>query len=120
MAEDAGGRLLGMMKQSLGSSAACTVVRDSGTVACTGAYVLPAARHLGIGALLLGAMVDWAGRHGYQRVALDFEAANIHGSSFWLKHLTPGLLLGLQACRRPHPAAPRRPDRLGRAADLPS
>ena len=89
LAEDADGRVLGTMKGTLDSTDASTVVRDRGTLACTGAYVLPDARNRGIGALLLEALVGWARDHGRERVALDFEAANIYGSRFWLDHFTP-------------------------------
>ena len=33
---------------------------------------------------LLAAFVDWARDHGHVRVSLDFEAANLYGSRFWL------------------------------------
>jgi GNAT superfamily N-acetyltransferase len=90
LAEDVSdGTVLGMMKHSLDAEDACTVVRDPHTVACSGAYVLPAARNRSVGALLLGAIVDWAKEHGHERVSLDFEAANIYGSAFWRRHLKP-------------------------------
>jgi GNAT superfamily N-acetyltransferase len=83
------GSVLGIMKQTVESDNAATIVRDEGTLACTGAYVLPAARGRGVGAMLLAAMVDWGRDNGYTRLALDFEAANIFGAEFWLRHLTP-------------------------------
>jgi GNAT superfamily N-acetyltransferase len=89
LAEDRSGHVLGMMKGELNSTDGSTVVRDEGTVTCTGAYVLPAARNRGVGTLLLEALVDWAREHGHARISLDFEAANIHGSRFWLSHFTP-------------------------------
>jgi GNAT superfamily N-acetyltransferase len=89
LAEDENGNALGMMKGELNSTDASTVVRDEGTVACTGAYVLPTARNRGTGALLLEALVGWTREHGHARVSLDFEAANIYGSRFWLSHFTP-------------------------------
>lgn len=89
LAEDGEGRVLGTMKGTLNNTDACTVVRDEKTIACTGAYVLPVARNQGIGVLLLEALVGWGRDHGYARVSLDFEAANIYGSRFWLKHFTP-------------------------------
>jgi len=89
LAEDGDQRVVGIMKGELNSTDASTVVRDEKTVACTGAYVLPTARTRGIGALLLEALVDWAREHGHARISLDFEAANLYGSRFWLSHFTP-------------------------------
>jgi len=89
VAEDGDQRVVGIMTGELHSTDASTVVRDRGTVACTGAYVLPAARNRGVGTVLLGALVDWARKHGHERISLDFEAANIYGSRFWLKYFTP-------------------------------
>lgn len=90
LAEDTNdGSVLGMILHALEAEDASTVVRDPGTVACNGAYVVPAARSRGVGAMLLSAVVDWARDHGYARVSLDFEAANIYGGAFWRRHLTP-------------------------------
>ncbi|MDP2870936.1 MAG: GNAT family N-acetyltransferase, partial [Bacillota bacterium] len=74
------------MKSQTGKGDACQIVWDEKSVACSGAYVLPRARRHGCGALLLAAVVDWARELGYERVSLDFEAANIHGGAFWLRH----------------------------------
>ncbi len=87
--EKGSGDVLGMARQTIEGDDATTVVRDQGTVACTGAYVLPRARRGGVGAALLAAMVEWGRANGYARLSLDFEAANIYGSRFWLRHLRP-------------------------------
>jgi len=90
LAEDiASGAVLGIMKHSVDSDDASTVVRDEATVACTGAYVLPASRGRGVGVALLNTILAWGRRNGYQRLSLDFEATNLFGAEFWLKHLTP-------------------------------
>jgi GNAT superfamily N-acetyltransferase len=89
IAEDLDGTALGMMKHTLEGDNACYVVQDPGSVACTGAYVLPSARGRGVGQLLLQAMVGWARAHGYARLTLDFEAANIEGGRFWLRYFKP-------------------------------
>lgn len=89
MAEDAGGAVLGFFKSQTSKGDACEIVWDEKSAACTGAYVLPDGRRRGTGALLLGAAVDWARGLGFERMSLDFEAANMHGRAFWLRHFTP-------------------------------
>lgn len=90
LAEDcATGAVLGIIKHSVDSDDASTVVRDATTVACSGAYVLPASRGRGVGVALLNAVLEWGRRNDYQRLSLDFEAANLFGMEFWLKYLTP-------------------------------
>ena len=81
--------VIGFMRGELGAQNACQVVRDVDTLACTGAFVLPAARRRGAGRMLMAAMVDWARDNGLARLALDFESANIYGRAFWQRHLTP-------------------------------
>jgi GNAT superfamily N-acetyltransferase len=89
MAEDPDGCVLGVLKSQSSKGDACHIVWDEGSVACSGAYVLPDARRRGIGALLLAAAVNWARALGLKRMSLDFEAANIYGRAFWLRHFTP-------------------------------
>ncbi len=38
---------------------------------------------------LLAKVIESASADGYARCAVDFEAHNIHGSRFWLRHFTP-------------------------------
>jgi GNAT superfamily N-acetyltransferase len=84
-----GGQVLGFMQIRVGSEDACTIVRDEDTVSCVGAYVRPDARRAGLGARLLAASLTWARERACQRLSLDFEAANLYGRRFWLKHFTP-------------------------------
>ncbi|MEZ4830632.1 MAG: GNAT family N-acetyltransferase [Caldilineaceae bacterium] len=72
-----------------GNNGACTIVRDPGTVAITGAYTLPAARGDGIGTALLNRGLHWAAQHGFVRCSVDFEAMNVPAAGFWLRHFAP-------------------------------
>jgi GNAT superfamily N-acetyltransferase len=83
------GRVLGFMQIRVGSEDACTIVRDEDTASCVGAYVRPDARRAGLGTRLLAASLTWTQERGCRRFSLDFEAANLYGRRFWLKHLTP-------------------------------
>lgn len=89
LAADVDGQVLGFMQQRADATNACTIVRDPKTLACDGAYVLPAARRRGTAAALLQQMVSWARRRGFVRLALDFEVTNLPGGRFWLRHFTP-------------------------------
>jgi len=89
LAADVDGQVLGFMQQRADATDACTIVRDPKTLACDGAYVLPAARRRGTAAALLQQMVSWARRRGFTRLALDFEVTNLPGGRFWLRHFTP-------------------------------
>jgi GNAT superfamily N-acetyltransferase len=88
LAEDRSG-LIGWMKEKIGATNACQVVRDAGTVAVCGAYVRADSRRRGVGSLLLRAVVNRAAAGGFERVTVDFEPANAPASSFWLKHFSP-------------------------------
>ena len=56
-----------------------------------GAFTAPDARGRGAAALLLQAIVDWLRGQGQERLSVDYESFNIHGSRFWRKHFTPFL-----------------------------
>jgi GNAT superfamily N-acetyltransferase len=62
---------------------ACQVIVDEGTSSIPGAYTAPHARGRGIGAALLNHGLAWARQQGYQRSAVDFEAANPLALRFW-------------------------------------
>jgi GNAT superfamily N-acetyltransferase len=59
------------------------------TVSITGAFTHKDVRGSGIGSSLLQTGLKWAGRVGYTHCSVDFETANLSGSSFWLKHFRP-------------------------------
>jgi GNAT superfamily N-acetyltransferase len=65
------------------------VVSDPRTISITGAYTRPEWRGRQIAEALLGQIIDWARVHGYARCSVDFEAQNILGSRFWLRHFQP-------------------------------
>lgn len=68
---------------------ACTIVRDPGTAAITGAYTLPEARGDGIATALLNHGLHWAAQNGFVRCSVDFEAMNVPAARFWLRHFAP-------------------------------
>ena len=58
-------------------------VFNKSTVSITGAFTKEALRQRGIGTTLLNHSLEWARSAGYNNCAVDFESANIIGSSFW-------------------------------------
>lgn len=71
------------------NNGACTIVRDPGTAAITGAYTLPEARGDGIAVALLNRGLHWAEQNGFVRCSVDFEAMNVPAARFWLRHFAP-------------------------------
>ena len=64
-------------------------LQDGETMGVSGAYVFPEYRGSHIMARLLNAATEWAIENGLKKCSTDFEAANIEGRRFWLKHFTP-------------------------------
>jgi GNAT superfamily N-acetyltransferase len=54
-----------------------------------GAYIKPNYRGCGLGESLLKEVILWCGDNKLQRIHVDFEAANLFGSKFWIKYFTP-------------------------------
>ncbi len=68
------------------SEEACTIIVDRGTSSISGAFTLPDVRRTGIATRLLNCGLEWARAQGYQRCAVDFEAANPLASHYWMRH----------------------------------
>ena len=58
-------------------------VHNENTATITGAFTKEDLRQRGIGTTLLNHSLEWARSVGYKNCAVDFESANIIGSSFW-------------------------------------
>ncbi|MHB0885161.1 MAG: GNAT family N-acetyltransferase [Bacillota bacterium] len=84
-----GTAVIGMMKSGPANPGASSIAADPGTCSISGAYVRPDSRRAGVGTALLTRVVGRAREEGYVRCCVDFEAHNIRGSAFWLKHFTP-------------------------------
>ena len=83
------GELVGFLRIGPCATDASTIVRDAGTASITAAFTRPELRSGGIATALLAAGVDWAREAGYQRCAVDHEAANREAARFWSRHLQP-------------------------------
>jgi GNAT superfamily N-acetyltransferase len=65
------------------------LLRATNSAQIRGAYVQPAYRGQGIGRALLDACVGWAADHGFDRMLVEHESANLPGRAFWGRHFTP-------------------------------
>jgi GNAT superfamily N-acetyltransferase len=68
---------------------AATIIRDDGTASISGAFTRPEHRRAGIADALLDAAIGWARDGGYERIAVDFETANLLATRFWTRHFRP-------------------------------
>ncbi|HEX2883830.1 MAG TPA: GNAT family N-acetyltransferase [Candidatus Limnocylindria bacterium] len=83
------GRIVAHMLVGPASEDAATMIRDAGTASITGAFTRPEARRGGVAEALLDAAVSWARDQGYERIAVDFETANLLATRFWTRHFAP-------------------------------
>ncbi len=83
----AGGEVVSYMRVSQGCGNSFAT-RDAGTYHVTGAFTAPAARGTGAASQLLQAIVEWLRDRGQERLTVDYESFNNHGSRFWQKHFT--------------------------------
>jgi GNAT superfamily N-acetyltransferase len=67
----------------------CRALRGAGTISIGGAFTVHAARGMGVAGALLARIVDWARSAGFDRLAVDFETANVLARRFWLRHFIP-------------------------------
>lgn len=71
------------------ASDVATIVRDPTTASITGAFTERDRRGEEIATALLAKALAWARNAGYERCAVDHEAANAEASRFWARHFTP-------------------------------
>jgi len=83
------GRVVGHMLVGPSSDDAATIIRDAATASITGAFVRPEHRRAGVAETLLSAAIEWARAGGYERLAVDFETANLLASRFWTRSFRP-------------------------------
>jgi GNAT superfamily N-acetyltransferase len=85
----AGAEPLGFMHLHAPGSDVSRVVRDARTIAIGGAFTAPEARGRGVGGAILAATIEWARGAGFDRMAVDFETANLPARRFWLRRFRP-------------------------------
>ena len=72
------------------------LLRDTNSAQIKGAYLKPALRGKGIGALLLQKSKHWAFENGFHRLFVEHETANILGARFWSRYFSPYLYYSMR------------------------
>jgi len=83
------GEVAAYLRGGLGCPEAAHVLSDPKTASITRAFTRESLRRQGLASALLGRFVEWARLRGMERIAVDFEPQNIHGSRFWGRHFEP-------------------------------
>ena len=65
------------------------IVKDVGNVAINFAYTKKACRNTGIASLLVNELCHVIKQQKFKSCTVDFEAQNVEGKYFWLKHFSP-------------------------------
>jgi len=65
------------------------LLQQTNTAQIKSAFARQEIRRGGIGTALLQCAVQWSQDHGYDRIFVEHETANISGGGFWGKHFTP-------------------------------
>ncbi len=89
LALDGDGRAVGYIKAEGAQDDVSDAVRDPGTLAISGMYVLPQARGRGIGGRLLAELSGLARNSGRPVVSVDCETTNPEAYSFWSRFFQP-------------------------------
>ena len=67
------------------------LLAETRTAQICSAYARPEVRGKGVGTALLERCVRWAREHGFKRLFVEHETANIPGTAFWRRHFFPYL-----------------------------
>lgn len=84
-----GGRAVACLGMGPANRDACAIIGDEGTTSIISAFTVEEARGDGVATILLNRGLEWARAEGYARCAVDFEAMNVLGARFWLRHFQP-------------------------------
>ncbi len=83
------GEAVAYMEAGPANPDASTIIMDPGTASVVGAFTRPDVRGGGVGAALLERALEWSRGEGYERLAVDFEPANVLAARFWRRHFAP-------------------------------
>ncbi len=65
------------------------LLQNTKTAQIKTAYARQEIRGKGIGKALLQCAIQWSQQHGYERLFVEHETANVYGGNFWCTHFTP-------------------------------
>jgi GNAT superfamily N-acetyltransferase len=72
------------------------LLAETRTAQICSAYARPEVRGKGVGTALLDRCVRWARAHGFERLFVEHETANIPGTAFWRRHFSPYLYASMR------------------------
>lgn len=72
------------------------LLQKTKTAQIKSAYARTEFRGKGVGEALLQHAIRWAQQHGYERVFVEHETANVAGGNFWSKYFTPYLYFSMR------------------------
>ncbi len=83
---------IGFLRFEPTTEGASGLVRSTGTIAISGAFVRPDRRGRGVATALLNAALRAYSDQGYDRCSVDFESFNPEAAGFWLRFFTPACI----------------------------
>ncbi len=83
------GQPAGCMGLNPGHPDGCDILKDSGTATIEIVYIRPEFRRSGVGQALLDFFQNYARAQGFQRVAVEYESANVTAARFWERWFDP-------------------------------
>jgi GNAT superfamily N-acetyltransferase len=72
------------------------LLQHTNTAQIKSAYARQDVRGKGIGKALLRYAIQWSQEHGYDRLFVEHETANMYGGNFWRKHFTPYIYFSMR------------------------
>jgi GNAT superfamily N-acetyltransferase len=72
------------------------LLQNTKTAQIKSAYARTEFRGKGIGQAMLQHAIQWAQQHGYARVFVEHETANVAGGNFWSRYFTPYLYFSMR------------------------
>lgn len=72
------------------------LLQHTNTAQIKSAYARPDIRNQGVGTALLQRAIQWSQQHGYQRIFVEHETANVYGGNFWRKYFNPYIYVSMR------------------------
>jgi GNAT superfamily N-acetyltransferase len=72
------------------------LLQNTNTAQIKSAYARSDIRRKGIGKALLQRAIAWSRAHGYERIFVEHETANLSGSMFWQKYFQPYIYFSMR------------------------
>jgi GNAT superfamily N-acetyltransferase len=81
--------VISCIRGELNKGPGCDLFDIEGSLGIDFAYTEASVRERGLATILLNELMRWGRKQGMTRCVVDFEAANLVGKGFWLRHFRP-------------------------------